>query len=59
MNQGGMGGAAPLGGTQNSGTTGNPGIFPGGGAAGAGTGANSNTAFDGAPGASGLVIVRW
>jgi hypothetical protein len=59
MNQGGLGGGAPFGGTQNSGTSGNPGIFPGGGAAGAGTGANSTTAFDGAAGASGLVVVRW
>lgn len=58
-NQGGMGGAAPMGGAQNSGTTGVAGTFPGGGAAGAGTGANSNTAYDGAPGASGLVVVRW
>jgi hypothetical protein len=59
LNQGGMGGAAPMGGAQNSGTTGVAGTFPGGGAAGAGTGANSNTAYDGAPGASGLVVVRW
>jgi hypothetical protein len=59
MNQGGMGGAAPLGGTQNSGTSGNGGIFPGGGAAGAGTGSSSNTAYDGASGASGLAVVRW
>lgn len=59
LNQGGMGGAAPIGGAQNSGTTGNPGNFPGGGAAGAGTGANSNTAFNGAAGAGGLVVVRW
>jgi hypothetical protein len=47
-NQGGMGGAAPMGGTQNSGSTGNTGTFPGGGASGAGTGANLNTAFNGA-----------
>lgn len=59
FNQGGMGGAAPMGGTQNSGTTGKIGTFPGGGAAGAGTGANSATAYDGAPGAGGLVVVRW
>lgn len=59
LNQGGMGGAAPMGGTQNSGTTGKPGLFPGGGAAGAGTGADSATRYDGAPGAPGLVIVRW
>jgi hypothetical protein len=59
LNQGGMGGAAAIGGTQNSGTTGNVGSFPGGGAAGAGTGATSNTAFNGAPGGGGLVVVRW
>jgi len=59
LNQGGLGGAAPMGGTQNSGTTGATGNFPGGGAAGAGTGANSATPYDGAPGASGLVVVRW
>jgi hypothetical protein len=59
LNQGGMGGAAPMGGSQNSGTTGNPGAFPGGGASGAGTGANSATPYDGATGASGLVVIRW
>lgn len=59
LNQGGLGGAAPMGGTQNSGTTGVAGNFPGGGAAGAGTGANSATSYDGAPGAPGLVVVRW
>ena len=59
QNQGGMGGASPMGGTQNSGTTGNAGIFPGGGAAGAGTGPTLNTAFNGAAGAGGLVVVRW
>jgi hypothetical protein len=59
QNQGGMGGASPMGGTQNSGTTGNAGTFPGGGAAGAGTGPTLNTAFDGAAGGSGLVVVRW
>ena len=59
LNQGGMGGAAPIGGTQNSGTIGNVGIFPGGGAAGAGTGSGGNTAFNGAAGAGGLVVVRW
>jgi hypothetical protein len=58
-NQGGMGGAAPMGGTQNSGSTGNTGTFPGGGASGAGTGATLNTAFNGASGAGGLVVVRW
>ncbi|MDR3532810.1 MAG: hypothetical protein P4L90_19930 [Rhodopila sp.] len=59
LNQGGLGGASAIGGTQNSGTTGNIGSFPGGGAAGAGTGATGNTAFDGAAGGGGLVVVRW
>jgi hypothetical protein len=59
LNQGGMGGASPIGGAQNSGTTGNAGNFPGGGAAGAGTGASSNTAYAGAAGGGGLVVVRW
>lgn len=59
LNQGGMGGAAAMGGAQNSGTTGVPGAFPGGGAAGAGTGANSTTPYNGAAGAAGLVVVRW
>ena len=59
VNQGGMGGAAPIGGSQNSGSTGNIGIFPGGGAAGAGTGASGNSAFNGAAGGGGLVVVRW
>jgi len=59
LNMGGMGGGAPMGGSQNSGTTGVPGAFPGGGAAGAGTGANGTTPYTGAAGASGLVIVRW
>jgi len=59
LNQGGMGGASPMGGAQNSGTTGGPGVFPGGGAAGAGTGADSQTPFNGAAGAGGLVVVRW
>jgi hypothetical protein len=59
LNQGGMGGAAPIGGAQNSGSTGNVGSFPGGGAAGAGTGATGNTAFSGAAGGGGLVVVRW
>ncbi|MBN8871903.1 MAG: hypothetical protein J0H67_03625 [Rhodospirillales bacterium] len=59
LNQGGMGGAAPMGGAQNSGTTGVPGVFPGGGASGAGTGADSATPYNGAAGASGLVVVRW
>ncbi len=59
LSQGGMGGAAPMGGSQNSGTTGVAGSFPGGGAAGAGTGANSNTPYNGAVGGFGLVVVRW
>jgi hypothetical protein len=59
INQGGLGGAAPMGGTQNSGTNAMPGVFPGGGAAGAGTGANSATPYPGAAGANGLVVVRW
>ncbi len=59
QNQGGMGGAPPFGGGQNSGTAGNPGWSPGGGAAGAGTGATSNTSFNGAAGGGGLVVVRW
>jgi hypothetical protein len=58
-NQGGMGGAAPIGGAQNSGATGNTGIFPGGGASGAGTGATGNSAFNGGTGGGGLVVVRW
>lgn len=59
LNHGGMGGGAPMGGSQNSGTTGLPGIFPGGGASGPGTGADGLTRFDGAPGGAGLVVVRW
>jgi hypothetical protein len=59
LNQGGMGGGAPMCGGQNSGTTGVGGTTPGGGAAGAGTGANSGTPYDGAVGGSGLVIIRW
>jgi len=59
LNQGGLGGAAPMGGCQNSGTWGVAGSFPGGGASGAGTGADSATPYNGAPGASGLVMVRW
>jgi hypothetical protein len=59
LNQGGLGGAAPMGGCQNSGTWGVAGVFPGGGASGAGTGGNSATPFNGAPGAGGLVVVRW
>ena len=58
-NVGGLGGAAPMGGTQNSGTSGVPGTFPGGRAAGAGTGASGNQAYNGAQGAGGYVIVRW
>ncbi len=57
--QGGMGGGSPMGGSQNSGTAGNGGIFPGGGASGAGTGPSGNTAYSGAGGAGGLVVVRW
>ena len=59
LNQGGLGGGAPMGGCQNSGTWGLPGNFPGGGASGAGTGANSATPYNGAPGSPGLVVVRW
>jgi hypothetical protein len=59
LNQGGLGGGAPMGGSQNSGTTGVPGTTPGGGAAGAGTGANSATPYDGAAGGGGIVLVRW
>jgi hypothetical protein len=59
LNLGGMGGAAAMGGSQNSGTTGVPGTFPGGGAAGAGTGPNGTTPYAGAAGAPGLVVVRW
>jgi hypothetical protein len=57
--QGGLGGAAPMGGSQNSGTTGVTGTSPGGGASGAGTGANSQTPYNGAAGGPGLVLVRW
>lgn len=57
--QGGMGGGAPMGGCQNSGTAGNGGISPGGGASGAGTGPSGNSAYNGAGGAGGLVVVRW
>lgn len=56
---GGLGGGAPMGGMQNSGSFGVAGLFPGGGASGAGTGPSGNTPYNGAPGASGLVIVRW
>ena len=59
LNQGGLGGAAPMGGCRNSGTWGLQGNFPGGGASGAGTGANSATPYDGAWGSPGLVVVRW
>ncbi len=59
LSQGGMGGGAPMGGSQNSGTSGVAGAFPGGGAAGAGTGSNGNTPYNGAAGAPGLVVVRW
>lgn len=40
-------------------SSGNAGIFPGGGASGAGTGANGTTPFNGAAGANGFVMVRW
>jgi hypothetical protein len=59
LNQGGLGGAAPMGGSQNSGTWGIQGTSPGGGASGAGTGVNSATSYNGAPGSPGLVVVRW
>ena len=60
LSQGGLGGASPIGGTQNSGTTGVVGSFPGGGAAGAGIGgASGNIAYNGAGGGGGLVVVRW
>ncbi len=59
VNAGGLGGSAALGGMQNSGTTGVIGLFPGGGASGAGTGSSGTTAFNGAAGANGLVMVRW
>ncbi|MEJ0016741.1 MAG: hypothetical protein WDN25_09255 [Acetobacteraceae bacterium] len=59
INQGGLGGAAPMGGGQNSGTWGLQGNFPGGGASGAGTGADNATSYNGAAGATGLVVVRW
>lgn len=56
---GGLGGGAPMGGMQTSGTTGNPGVSPGGGASGAGTGVNNTTPYSGGTGANGLVVVRW
>ena len=59
LNQGGLGGGAPMGGMQNTGATGNTGSFPGGGAGGAGTGPNGNTGFNGGSGGAGLVVVRW
>ncbi len=59
LNQGGLGGGAPMGGCRNSGTWGLPGTFPGGGASGAGTGANSATSYDGGQGSPGLVVIRW
>ena len=46
-----------MGGSQNSGTTGVVGTTPGGGASGAGTGANSATPYNGAAGGGGLLIV--
>ncbi|MEO9191536.1 MAG: hypothetical protein ABI224_16265 [Acetobacteraceae bacterium] len=59
LSVGGLGGAAPMGGMQTSGTTGNAGIFPGGGASGAGTGSSGVTPFNGGAGAGGYVVVRW
>ena len=56
---GGLGGGSAMGGTQNSGTYGVIGLFPGGGASGAGTGASGSNPYNGAPGAAGCVIVRW
>lgn len=57
--QGGSGGNSPMSGTRGVAQGfGNPGLFPGGGASGAGTG-NGTTAFNGAAGANGLVIVRY
>ena len=58
-NTGGLGGGTALGGMQNSGTTGVAGLFPGGGASGAGTGSSGATAYNGAGGAGGFVMVRW
>ena len=55
--KGGLGGGAPMGGFVASGTFGLPGTFPGGGASGAGN--PGNVAYNGAPGASGLVVIRW
>jgi hypothetical protein len=56
--QGGMGSVAPLGGgCVNSGTTGRPGYWPGGGASGAGC--PSGVHYDGAAGANGLVMIRF
>jgi hypothetical protein len=54
---GGLGGGAPMGGMQNSGTYGLSGTFPGGGASGAGN--PGGTAYNGAQGAAGVVVVRW
>ena len=48
-----------MGAMQNSGTAGVAGIFPGGGASGAGTGASGGAQFNGAQGANGLVLLRW
>ena len=59
MSAAGIGGAAPMGGMQSSGSVGVTGVFPGGGAGGAGTGSNGATPYDGAAGANGLVAVRW
>ena len=54
-----MGGASAVGGSIGSGTTGLDGIFPGGGAAGAGFLSDGVTPCNGAAGAPGFCIVRW
>lgn len=56
---GGLGGGSPMGGHQNSGTTGVAGLFPGGGASGPGCGADGQTRYDGAAGAAGFAVIRW
>jgi hypothetical protein len=55
----GVGGATAIGSTIGSGTTGVVGIFPGGGAAGAGFLSDGVTPCNGAQGAAGFCIVRW
>lgn len=59
LTAGGLGGGTALGGMQNSGSTGVVGLFPGGGASGAGTNSSGTTAYNGASGANGFVMVRW